>query len=850
MHRAFTDRLSERRFRPALLAAAVALTSGTSALHAQTSPTVSASAERSFDIAAQPLGATLTRIAAESGQPISIQSELVRGRVAPAVVGRFTGEQAATRALSGSGLILTRTGSGALTVQTSAAAAPATAPAPTPTPTPVSVSESSSIRSLETIHVTADPLNATTENSGSYTTGGITIGKSARSLKDTPQSVSVITRYRLDDQNMRTLDDALLNSPGITAEMQSSTERRFYARGFEIDQIQYDGVPTERSSGSTTSGFSTSPDLASYDRVEILRGPAGLFNGAGSPGGTVNLVRKRPLREQQFIGQARLGSWNYKRAEADLNLPLNEGGSVRGRMVTAYEDRDYFYDYAGAKKKLFYGIVEADLGARTTIGLGVNYERNESVPFYSGLPRYTNGRDLGLSRSSYTNGGWSTSDIKNTTVFADLVHRFEGDWRLKVGMSSMREDNTEVTGAGFGAVNPLTNAGFQVSAFDQHLVGNQKVADANLTGSFAAFGRRHDVLVGTNYQKRDYDLDSQAYAAFPVNIFTFDPSLYVNKPTTFSRAASATTATREQSGVYGSMRLALTDQTKFAFGGRSSSWKTGTVNRITGLNSVAPYEESGKFTSYGALSYDITPEWMTYASYAEIFRSQANQFTAAGERLKPVTGSNIELGLKGALFGGNMNGSIALFRTLEENRSQTDPNNPSPCAASPNGTAACYVAEGKVRSQGLDAELTGAITPNWQMAAGYTFNQTRYLRDRTATGAPSANENQPLSTFTPRHIVRLWTAYRLPGAASKWTIGGGVNFQSETYKTQGTLRFNQASYAVWSARVNYQITRNVSAALNVTNIFDKHYYRTLGGTTVGNWYGEPLNVMASMQVLF
>lgn len=844
MHRASADRFTTRRFRPALLAAAVSLACAAPVLlHAQES-TTARSAERAYDIAAQPLGATLMRIATESGQPISIPSDLVRGLTAPAVLGRFTTEQAARRALSGSGLVLARTGSGALTVQAGPPAAPQAAPVAA-RPATRTGEPAGSERSLETIHVTADPLNATTENSGSYTTGGLTIGKSTRSLKDTPQSVSVITRYRLDDQNMRSLDDALLNSPGITAEMQSSTERKFYARGFEIDQIQYDGVPTERSNG-----FSTSPDLAGYDRVEILRGPAGLFNGAGSPGGTVNLVRKRPLREQQFIGQARIGSWNYKRAEADLNLPITEGGAVRARMVTAYEDRDYFYDYADAKKKLFYGIVEADLGARTTLGLGVNYERNESVPFYSGLPRYTTGGDLGLPRSSYTNGGWSTSDIKNTTVFADLSHRFDGDWRLKVGVSSMREDNNETTGAGYGAVNPLTRTGFQVSAFDQHLLGTQKVADANLTGSFAAFGRRHDVLVGANYQKRDYDIDSQAYTGFPVDIFSYDPSLHLTKPTVFSRAATSSKATREQSGLYGSLRLALTDEVKFAFGGRSSSWKTQTLNRVTGLNSVQPYEETGKFTSYGALSYDLTPEWMGYASYAEIFRSQANQFTASGERLKPVTGSNLELGLKGALFGGNMNASVALFRTLEENRSQTDPNNPTPCAASPNGTGACYVAEGKVRSQGLDAELTGAITPNWQMAAGYTYNETRYLRDRSATGAPSANENQPLSTFTPRHIVRLWTAYRLPGAASKWTIGGGVNFQSETYKTQGTLRFEQASYAVWSARVNYQITRNVSAALNVTNIFDKHYYRTLGGTTVGNWYGEPLNVMASMQVLF
>lgn len=129
--------------------------------------------------------------------------------------------------------------------------------------------------------------------------------------------------------------------------------------------MQYDGVATQRGNG-----FSTSPDLAPYDRVKILRGPAGLFYGAGQPGGTVNLVRKRPTPYQQLQVQARAGSWDFKR-------------------------------------------LNADLGPRTTLGAGLNHERTDSVPCYIGLPRYSNGVDLSLPRLSYNNGGWSVSDIRN-----------------------------------------------------------------------------------------------------------------------------------------------------------------------------------------------------------------------------------------------------------------------------------------------------------------------------------------------------------------------------------------------------------------------------------------------------
>lgn len=790
-----------------------------------------------FDLPAQALATALRQYERQARQEVRVDARLLEGRNSSPVVGSLGAVDALEKLIAGTGLTF-GPAQGAILTLVADGNAPAVADG------------SAAAAALPTVTVNADALDATTENSGSYTTGGITMGKATRTLKETPQSVTVMTRYRLDDQNMRTIDDALLSAPGIVAEYQSSTERRFYSRGFEIEQVQYDGVTTQRGNG-----FSTSPDLAPYDRVEILRGPAGLFNGAGQPGGTVNLVRKRPTPYQQLQVQARAGSWNFKRLDADLSTPLNETGSVRGRVIAAREDRDFFFDYATAKKDLVYAIVEADLAPRTTLAAGFNYERTDSVPYYTGLPRYSNGVDLGLPRSTYNNGGWSVSDIQNTTLFADLNHHFNDDWRLKVAVTRMREDNNETTGAAYGTIDPVTGMGGKISAFDQHLEGQQTSMDANLNGSFEALGRKHDVLVGATYQKWTYDNDSQAYSAFDYNPFTYDPRNFQAKPTTFSRAAGATTLEREQTGLYGSLRLAIDDRTKLLLGGRASRWETSTLNRVTGATSSA-YKQSTVFTPFTALTYDLTPVWTTYASYASIFRSQADRFTASGERLDAVKGNNIELGLKGGLLDGRLNASLALFRTIEDNRSSVDPNNPSPCAASPTG-GACYVAEGKVRSQGLDAELTGAITPRWQLSAGYTFNQTKYLTDMTASGAASGNQGQPLASFTPRHLLRVWSAYKLPGQQSAWTVAGGVNFQTEAYKTNATsnsataptIRVAQSTYAVWSARVSYQINRNLQAAINLNNIFDKSYYRTIG-TGTGNWYGDPRNVMVSLHAAF
>ncbi|MFC7298280.1 TonB-dependent siderophore receptor [Herminiimonas aquatilis] len=777
------------------------------------------------------MATALTGFAADSGVSVSAPPELVKGLVSQDLQGSYTVQVGLSRLLQGTGLEAAARGSKHYVLRKSPEGATSGAAAET---------------TLPQVTVMAAALDATSEGSRSYGASAASIGKSTQALREIPQSISVVTRQRLDDQNLRTLDDALLNAPGITVEQSSSYERTFYSRGFAVDTVQYDGVPTQRGNG-----FAVSPDLAVYDRVEVLRGPAGLFNGAGQPGGTVNLVRKRPLETRQLTAQVSAGTWDNYRAGVDLSLPLNDAGTVRSRFVAAQEDKKFFYDVAESKRSVFYGIVEADIGPRTTLGAGISYEKNDMTPFYGGLPRYSNGKDLGLPRSTYLNAAWSSTEIESTTLFADLNHRFNDDWKLKISISRMHEDNSDLSGSNFGTVNPATNLGPTLSSFRQKLDGKQTAIDATLQGSFAAYGRKHDVIVGVNYQQREYDLYSQLYTvANPnVNPFTFNPYNYAVAPTQVARAATNTLNKLDQTGMYGSLRFALSDPLKLIVGARVSQWETSTRNQITGAFNTQPYKESGNVTPYAALTYDIDPVWTVYGSYTEIFRSQANQFTAAGERLDPATGDNYEAGIKGTLLDGRLNASLAVFRTLESNRSQTDPNNPTPCAGSPTN-GACFIAEGKVRSQGLDAELNGALSSNWQLAAGYTYNQTRYLRDSTATGAPSANQNQPLSTFTPRHIVRLWSNHQLPNELSAWSAGIGVNLQSKTYKTSGTLRFEQAAYAVWSTRLAYKFNKNLTAALNINNLFDKNYYRTLGSTTGGNWYGEPRNAMLTLQATY
>ena len=191
-------------------------------------------------------------------------------------------------------------------------------------------------------------------------------------------------------------------------------------RGFKVDSFEQDGVPV------LMGNMAASPqDMAVYERVEILRGANGLLHGAGNPAATVNLVRKRPQREFAF-GSVSAGSWDRYRAEADLGGPLNDSGSVRGRVVGAVDSRGYFYDVADQKSALFYGIGEIDLGPDTVLSAGVQAQRIRSTTNMAGVPRYKDGGDIGLKRSIYLDASWDRFNWDTTRVFADLEHRFGG----------------------------------------------------------------------------------------------------------------------------------------------------------------------------------------------------------------------------------------------------------------------------------------------------------------------------------------------------------------------------------------------------------------------------------------
>jgi len=802
-----------------------------------------ASATRQFDIPAQSLREALMIFGQQSGIQVTAQGPLVEGRTSTAVSGNLAPAEALSRLLTGTGLTFRFDGRDAVRIE----------PAPEVSSGAISLGpvrvEGVSEQAFGPNGADTDPL--LTEGTGSYAPRAVSIGgKTPRDPREIQQSVSVLTAQRIQDQNLTDVSAALNEITGVTLVSHQSRSANIptpFSRGFAITSLQFDGGSPAFLSTFPSFGL---PDLAIYDHVEVLRGSDGLFSGAGEAGGTINVVRKRPLDHGQIIFEALAGSWRRYRAQIDVTGPLGFDGKLRGRVVAAYEDRHFFYDTAKLNKTVLYGVVEADLSPSTLLTLGGVYERRDEVPFSTGIPRYADGGDLGLPRSTCFCTPWGQWKESTPELFAKLEQSLGADWTLKINLSQQRKriDTRYVEAYAFAPIDPASGYTGELYGNGENGVLRQRMGDVTLNGSFDLLGMRQEILLGASWQRFDYDglryysLDA-VYRS--IDVFDFNPRGIPDPGDPVYPFIIYHEGGQEQAGVYGTWRWSITGRLHALLGGRYSDYRFRQVgdffDTVTGAITFQQnqnYKQSGVFTPYGGLSWDISQAISAYFSYAEIFKPQGNTFDSDLNVLKPITGSSYELGAKASWLDGRLTASLAGYIVKRRNEAVLAFQHPSI-------SGCCYTASAEIQSKGIDAELTGELLPGWQVSAGYTFNRNDY------EFGYGANEGMPFMPQTPRHLFKFWTMIDMGGGLSGFRLGGGVNAQSKSYVTgtfgDQSFRATQGGYAIVSLRGEYRIGDHWTAAVNVDNVFDKRYYQTVASPYSGSAYGEPANVLFSVR---
>lgn len=707
---------------------------------------------------------------------------------------------------------------------------------------------------------------------------GQEVGKTITPLKDIPNMVTLVDREQIEAQNLFTLEDALTATPGITVTGVGSEDPSYMSRGFAINNYLIDGTPT-----FALNFPAVVPDLFFYDRLEVLRGPAGLFSGSGNPAGSINLVRKRPLDALKLQGSVGYGSYNNVRGEVDLSAPLASGVAVRvGAMV---QDQDQFFDVAHRNRFAAFGVAKVDIGSRTTFTVGANYDRFKPA-IQSGLPGLIGGADgsdgqlLDISRSTYLGADWNRFRSDVWSIFADLSHQISDRWTLRA--STLFTDVERIDVYSYIGNQPVTPTNGSTShiAYRGDSFMKTRAFDLNGVGSFPAFGREQTLILGVDYQASSYQSYYTRLSGYArIDIYNpvspleppldpYGPLLYYPvqgsnatcptapvvpaPPTTqcVMQTFGGTDTKVEQYGVYGQLRFSPTEGLTLIGGGRATWWDT---NNQTILPAVLPqtgYAIDGRFTPYAGLVWDVTGDWNVYASYADSFTPQAapaGRSRPDGRRAEPLLGSQYEAGTKLSLFEDRLLLSLAGYQIEQTNRLFNDPDD-----------ATIYLQIGKVRARGVEAEAAGEILPGWRVNGGYSYTKTRYLED-----ANPVFEGLPLVPIIPRHSVKLFTNYKAQsGALQGLSVGGGLTWLSSTwggtpavYNADGSVRtrssvVRQGGYAVVDLRAGYALSEKISLSVNVNNLLDRSYYARISSTGRGNYYGSPRTLFATLRVAY
>jgi len=763
-------------------------------------------AVQTYDIPAGPLSSALNRFAQQAGVAIIFQSSNLEGLSTPGLHGTYNEQGGFEALLRGSGYTVVKSTNGYRLDALPAAGG---------------------ALELGATQVSANQLGTITEGSGSYTPGSIaTATRMVLTPKETPQSISVVTRQAMDDFGMNSIDDVMRHTPGITVATYDSDRTSYYSRGFAIKNFQYDGIPIlqdpQYSAGHTLT------DTAIYDRVEILKGATGLLTGAGGPGGTINMVRKKPTREFKAHIDVGAGSWENYRSEIDVSGPLTESGNVRGRAVAAYQDKHSFMDHYKRDSEVYYGILEVDLTPDTLLTLGADYQDNNPTgSSWSGSASLFNsaGERISTPRSFNNGTKWSSWKQYTRTVFSTLEHNFDNGWVVK------GQYNHQINGynAPLGALlDPNVTTGLAPILARKYT--GEYVSDSGdlfATGPFSLLGREHELVVGgsisrSHWTGKDYtnaDMVNNAYDYYNWKGEALEPD--------WRNVTSYNDETTRQVGTYMTGRFSLTDDLKLMLGTRVADYN------VTGTSQA---KDTGKVLPYAALIYDITPNISAYTSYTQIFLPQTYYRDRNNKMLEPDEGTNYELGLKGEFYDGRLNSSLAYFEVHQDNRPEAD----MAYNGNPTNPEIDYAYKGiKATTKGYEAEISGELMPGWQLQAGYTHKVSR------------GQGGTKVSTWEPEDQINLYTSYKLTGDLDKLTLGGGVRWQSTgwqmltNWNKGGTVeKFSQDPYWLVDLMARYQISKNLSATVNLNNVFDKSYYTNIGFYN-SSYYGDPRNVMVT-----
>lgn len=655
-------------------------------------------------------------------------------------------------------------------------------------------------------------------------------------LRETPQSVTVIDRQRIEDFALTNVNDLLAQAVGINVERVETDRTEYTSRGFDVTNFQIDGIGLPLRWGAAYG----ETDTILYERVEAIRGANALMTGVGNPSATINYVRKRPTKDFHLKANAQGGSWNQWRVDGDASGALTRDGKLAIRLIYAHDQRDSYLRYNHVNRNVYGALLSYDLTSELTINAGyTRQDNNARGVLWGSLPLlYTNGSRVAYDVSASPSAPWTYWNVTDQTAFAELEWKGRNGWQARGRYTYNKRDSQAKLLYAFGYPDAATGLGVSGWPGIYRSPYEQNLFDGQASGPLKLFGREHQVSLGVSHATMHGREFSQSTLSYPSYASVSDWAVKGIYPAEGAYAAevlsedSRDTLTR----VYGAVHANITDRLKGVFGA-SAIWL-----RSSGYNyGVDQTRRNSALSPYAGLVFDAAKNISFYASYTDIYNPQ-KEVDVTNARLNPAKGTSIEGGIKSEWFDKRLYASAAIFRARQTGLAE---------AAGVFGVGdagrvgTTYYRGVDTTARGFELEITGMITPQWSISGGYTGLE---VHDRN--GAPTR-------TYLPTKSLKLATTYSI-AALHDLKLGGQLRWQNAIRTVDSAIVayggvstpvvITQNAYAVVDLMASARIAPHVRASLNLRNVGDVHY---LGSLKWGQgFYAAPRSISGTISVAF
>jgi len=655
-----------------------------------------------------------------------------------------------------------------------------------------------------------------------YRTQETTSGKLATAPLDSSLNIQVLNAEQIRDQGARDAQDLYRNIAGVSLFSYAGVT----ARGFRQEEIFFDGLR-----GDPYVAFSV-PQLFNVERLEFLKGPAGMLYGPGAPGGLFNYITKTPQQDFSARATAVVGTEARHGGSIEVEGFLPGANAPATRLGVFYEDRNTPRRNSGSEVLILDGGVSADLGPATFTLQATRYEQNLQGNRLRGVPTDNLGHFLADRRWNHNEKSDFidlTANVLQARVEWPVSESLTVDAGLRYSESLERQQYHEprgLTDSNRDGVLDLSRREFR----DQERDLDQLSFGANAVWSRDFGAMRNRVLVGVDAYRSELINNNRpsllggftAVAGLPSPLSLTDPVYGVTDPKTYNlKPRVRTSAIQERSGAY-----LLEEATIGPFIATAGV----RFDRYEDQSDASTFEDE-KATWRAGLVWRARSDVSVYGQWAQSYEPQSvsSQDPLAGGPFAPTEGEILEGGVKTELLGGRLQSTMAIYRIVRSNMLQSDPRGDVDGDGIDD-----LVAFGEVTSKGAEFDLAADLTNNWVLTGSYAYNDTRITQTNGATVITNSVGDRFANA--PKHKAGFWTRYQFPKLGLALALGGDYVDVRTSISGQKVR-----PYTVFDASVIYKLGP-WSTLLRVDNLLDETYAASGFIDRTGHFPGEPRSV--------